>query len=252
MEFFDCHVEFGRRPISSPLQVDDAARLSALYTQIGIGRALVTHAALYQQHPAMANARILAETRDFPHLMPCWAILPPSTEELGSVDAFMDAMRDAGVRALWAFPLEHRYVLNTTTCGSLFEALRAHRIPLFVRGSAFGSSPERWVRLTELLREAPGLRLVCCPDGVWGDDRYFRPLLERFPDFHLCLSTYMLEGGISALCERYGPDRLLFGTAFPDWQPGGSLFSLLHAGLREADTAAIAGGNLDRLLREVC
>jgi predicted TIM-barrel fold metal-dependent hydrolase len=251
MDFFDCHVEFGRRTVPGPLQADDAAALESLYTEIGIQRALVTHASLHQQHPAVGNARISEETRDHPRLYPTWAILPPATEELGTVDAFLDGMRHAGVAALWAFPREHRYLLDTATFGPLFEALRAHRIPLFLRGSAFAGEAERWARLGELLRETPGLRLVCYADNVWGEDRYFRPLLDRFPDLSFCISTYLLEGGLAALCARYGAERFLFGSAFPDWQPGGCQLSLLRAGLPDADTAAIAGGNLDRLLREV-
>ena len=33
--------------------------------------------------------------------------------------------------------------------------------------------------------------------------------------------------------------------------PGGTLLAVLHSGLPDADVAAIAGGNLSRLLREV-
>ena len=251
MEFFDCHVEFGRRPVPATLQAEQASDLLALYTEIGIGRAMVLHAAQRFQHPAVGNTRLLAEIAGCNALTPAWVMLPPCTEELGTPEAFIEQMRQAKVAALWAFPREHRYLLDVTSCGSLLELLRDLHIPLFVSGHSLGDEPGRWRHLGELLREMPGLRLVCCPDGIWGEDRFFRPLLDRFPDLHLCLCHYMLEGGYEALYQRYGAERFLFGTAFPDMQPGGAQMALLHAGLPDAATTAIAGGNLQRLLREV-
>ncbi|HOF89335.1 MAG TPA: hypothetical protein PLZ36_14715 [Armatimonadota bacterium] len=245
MQWFDCHAEFGRRVVPNPIQCPTAGALAQLLGAIGVGQALVTHAAHYEQHPAVGNARVIAETREYPSLAPTWAILPPHTEEMGTVDAFLSAMAAAGVRALWAYPEKHRYLLDMTTLGPLIDALIPRRVPLFVKVEG-----ERWQPIADLLRDAPGLRLVCVTTALWGDDRFFRPLLARYPDLLLATSTLFVEGQLPPLVERYGAHRLLYGSSFPDRQPGASLLPLLHCGLPEAAIAAIAGGNLRLLLAE--
>lgn len=244
MEWFDCHAEIGRRTAPGWVQAPNAAALAALYGEIGIQRALVVHTAMREIHPENGNARVLEETATFPQFTPTWAIMPPQTEELGDVATFLAQARAAGVRALWAFATG--YPINAITLGPLLEEMAAHNIPLFVKAGTTD-----WPGLTALLTEMPQLRVVAVTTHCWGEDRYFRPLIERFPHLYLATSMLMTEGGLKAFCDRYGARQLLFGTSFPDCQPGGSLFALLRAGLRDDDLAAIAGGNLQRLLEEV-
>jgi hypothetical protein len=249
IEWFDCHAEYGRRRIPSPLQVPTAADLVNLYDQIGIQRALVVHSAMYEQHPAVGNALNIAETRGLSTLMPTWAILPPQTVELGGVAEFIESMSQAGVRALWAFPTS--YLLNGITFGPLFDAMVLRRIPLLVNMDLLGATPGNWAALTALLTEFPDLRVIITLPTYLGFDRYFRPLIECFRGVHITTSRYLLEGGVKSFCEHYGSRRLLFSSGFPDVQPGGSMLALLHAGLNEEDLTNIAGGNLFRLLGEV-
>ncbi|MHB9023172.1 MAG: amidohydrolase family protein [Armatimonadota bacterium] len=251
VEWFDCHAEIGRRIIPNPIQVADAAGLAALYAEIGVQRALVVHARMYQDAPQVSNPLVVAETQAFPQFEPTWAVLPPQTGEQGTPAEFVAAMRAHGVRALWAFPTDHEYLLNAVTFGPLFEEMRARKIPLLVKVAALGLHPAGWANLGTLLSEAPGLRMAVVLASVWGQDRYFRPLIERYPGLHLITSLYNLEGGIPAFCTRYGSERLLFGTSFPDCQPGGAMMTLLHSGISEDHVRAIAGGNLQRLLEEV-
>lgn len=244
MEWFDCHAEIGRRAVPGPLQAPDAAALASLYNEIGIKRALVVHSSMYEIHAFTGNARMLKEVADYPQFSPTWAILPPVTEELRDADHFLTGMRHAGVRALWGFPTG--YAINASTFGSLYEEMVARHIPLFVKVSAVG-----WPAITALLADVRRLKVVAILPSVWGEDRYFRPLIEHYSGFHLCTSMYLLEGGVKAFVDKYGPFQLLFGSSFPDCQPGGSYFSLLNAGLKEEDLVAIAGGNLRHLLEEV-
>jgi predicted TIM-barrel fold metal-dependent hydrolase len=250
VDWFDCHAEFGRRMTPNPIQRATAPELAALLGEIGVGRALVLHPAQYEHHPAVGNARVAEETRGVPGLHPAWALLPPQLEELGDVDAFLAAMREGGARALWAFPDQHRFHLTMTALGPLIEAMAARRIPLLLKTS--DASKVNWGSVAAFLAEAPSiLRVICVTTALWGEDRYFVPIFQQHRNLHIATSTLNLEGAIPAFVRRFGPDRLLYGSSFPDRQPGGTLLAVLHSGLPDADVAAIAGGNLDRLLREV-
>jgi predicted TIM-barrel fold metal-dependent hydrolase len=51
--------------------------------------------------------------------------------------------------------------------------------------------------------------------------------------------------------ERFGNERLLFGTGLPSCDPGGPIARVYYTHGSDADLAAIAHGNLERLLSRV-
>ena len=131
--------------------------------------------------------------------------------------------------------------------GSWFEPMVAHRIPFFLsvaRGADWGIA-------YSLLAEFPDLVCVICDHGCWGEDRRFRPLLERYPHVYVDTALYLLDGGIEALVADYGPGRLLFGSGFPESYLGGMMLALRHARIPQEAKEAIASGNLERILKEV-
>jgi len=251
MEFFDCNCWYGvteKPPLAAATRPEQI--IEAL-DRVGIAKALVRHAAVAVETPEVGNRLTSEGCAGRPRLVPSWGILPPQTRELGTVDEFLQAMREANVRALWAFPAVHRYHLNTTTMGALLDEMEARDIPLFLtrRGSVEGDLVYRVA--DEVLADFPELHLIIVGHGSWGEDRYFRPLMERYDNFAVDTSRYELDGGIEAICESYGPERLLFGSQLPETPPGGPLLTLLHADISDEDRALIAGGNLSRMLEEV-
>jgi predicted TIM-barrel fold metal-dependent hydrolase len=62
------------------------------------------------------------------------------------------------------------------------------------------------------------------------------------------LSTYWVPEGIKDLAELYGPERLLYGSGFPELNHGSTMLSIRHANIADAWSRLIAGGNLARLL----
>jgi predicted TIM-barrel fold metal-dependent hydrolase len=131
--------------------------------------------------------------------------------------------------------------------GGLFEEMSDRGIPLFIDRSEVAGGG-LYALADRVLQDFPKLRLCVVGHGSWGEDRYFRPLMERYPNFMVDTSRYELDGGIEEVCRTYGPDRLLFGTRFPETPMGGPILTLLHAEISEADRKLIAGGNLRRIL----
>ena len=242
--YVDCNVMVGFPPSGVRVACANAEDLLREMDWIGVEEALVYHAVMAHGSPIQGNQLVLDAVAQRPRLHPTWALLPPCTEELGSADALLEAMRDGGVRALWAFPREHHYVLNRLTMGSLLDEVATRRIPLLVpRGQG-------WNIIAEVLADYPDLTLVAVGHGPWGEDRFFRPLLERYPRLYLDISRYELLGGVAELVDRYGAERLLYGSGYPYWGMGGPRLMLARAAVSEGDRALIAGGNLKRLLEE--
>ena len=243
MQLFDCNCSYGisGRP---PLRyAKDTAELLAEMDWCGIERALVYHAGMRFNDAIAYNARLAEEVAGSERLAGSWAILPSQTGEFPRPEALLGEMKANGIRALRAFPDEHRYQLDRRTFGELFDALIEQRIPLFVK--------QNIVAIGGLLAECPGLTVVAMNVGPHSLERYLRPLLDAFSTLQVETSHYMVDGLIEGFVERYGPDRLLFGSGFPDVCSGAALLRLAHAEIDDTAREAIAGGNLERLLGEV-
>ncbi len=251
MEYFDCNAAYGVWSVPPFRPANRVEDLLQEMEWVGIDRALVRHAGMEEYSPQVGNRLIAEETAPHPSLQPTWAILPPQTGELGTPDEFTAAMAKAGVRAVWAFPSKHRYILDAVGCGALLEVLVDRKVPLFIHRQETSRGMTGWELAGALLGEFPQLRLVVVGHGSWGEDRYFRPLMERYEGLYTDTSRYELDGGIAEFCRQYGPDRLLFGSSFPNTSAGGPMLTLAHADISDDERQAIASGNLDRLLSEV-
>ena len=240
IEFFDCnaYAGVGLFPPLEPALVP-AALLQEM-DNCGVDRALVNHDGGDFSHPLESNEEITAFCQGSERLLPVWNILPPQTEM--RVDDLLEGMRDHGVAALRARPDAHRYLLNEVTMGTVLGELVDRRIPLFV------NVEEGWQLLYDVLDSHPDLVLIATDHGCWGDDRFFRPLLERYRHFHIDTSRYELDGGLEDVVKTYGSRQMLFGSSYHHVPMGGSSLLVRHAEIGKDDRAAIAAGNLERIL----
>lgn len=251
MEFFDCNVSYGIFSVPPNKRADNVEDLIQEMEWCGVQRGLVRHAAMIDESPEVGNPLLCQQVEDHPSLEPSWAILPPQTGELGTVEQFVTIMDDSGVKALWAYPSKHRYLLNGTTFGELFEEMIKRNVPLFVERGESSGGLQGWGMVENVLRDFPDLTMVIVGHGSWGEDRYFRPIIEKYEGAYIDTSRYELDGGIASFCEKYGPYRMLFGTNFPHTEMGGAVMTLMHADISDDAKEAIAGGNLERILAEV-
>jgi predicted TIM-barrel fold metal-dependent hydrolase len=240
LTFFDANCAFGTYRTRVYRFARTAAELVGEMDFTNVATALVYHTAMRFDHPSVGNARVVEEAKGQPRLVPTWALLPSQTGELPPLDDLLKDARRHGVRAFWMFPDEHRYALDDLTWGDQLGALMDRRIPVFVRASLD--------RIAGLLRAFPRLTIVTGSQGSNPLDRYAWPIVERFPNLLFETSAYLVDGGIEAFCDRYSASRLVFGTGFPDNAAGAAMLALAHADIPEPDRAAIAGGNLERLL----
>jgi predicted TIM-barrel fold metal-dependent hydrolase len=251
MEFFDCNARYGIFSVPPNKRADTVDDLVNEMKWCGIQRAMVQHVAMVDESPIVGNPLLIEQIGGYANLEPSWAILPPQTRELGTVAQFISAMGKNGVKALWAYPSEHKYLLNGTTFGELFEEMIARGIPLFVQRKVASGGLQGWAVVESVLRDFPKLTMALVGHGSWGEDRYFRPMIERYENLYVDMSRYELDGGIADFCGTYGPDRMLFGTNFPNTPMGGPMLTLMHADISDDEKEAVAGGNLRRILAGV-
>jgi hypothetical protein len=244
MRFFDCNTYFGLPAVRPLAPIHDAAELLSEMDRCGVDQALTWHIAQHDASPQVGNRLLEDGIRPYPRLSGCWTILPDQAGEFPPVNEFITQMRLARTAALRVFPLTHHHPLNKVAMGSWLSAMTARQIPLFL-SVARGAN---WDIAYHLLGEFPNLVCVICDHGCWGEDRRFRPLIEAYPQVYIDTSQYFLDGGIEDFVARYGPERMLFGSGFPDSYFGGLMLAIARAEIPEDAKEAIAGGNLTRLL----
>ncbi len=248
MDFFDVNCFIGL-PMNGMLRpVQTAEELLGGMDRAGVAKAVVWHVCQRDLAVPTGNdllADAVAAHRD--RLVGCWSIMPNQAGELPGPDEFCARMAEANVFAIRAFPNNHKFLLRGESCGPILGAMVERRIPLILHIGGGVS----WPNAYDLLKEFPGRVCVLSGMGTWGADRWFRPLVERYE--HVCVefSEYILDAGIEAFVESYGPERLLFGTGFPVYDHGGVMLALKHAQIDGPARALIAGGNLERMLGEV-
>ena len=244
MEFFDCNCFIGLPTNKIPRPVRTAEELLAQMDRSGIRKALVWHVAQRDAGIELGNdllAKAIAPHRA--RLAGVWSILPTSTRELPPPAKFFKDMQTHNVLALRAFPGSHNYLLRKETVGGYLQKASAAGVPLLASGIDYPT-------LYNLMAGFPKLTCILCNVGVWGPDRWFRPLVEKYPNFYVEISSYILADGIATFVKTYGVERLLFGTDFPQMDHGGMMLALRHVPISAADKTLIASGNMERILKK--
>jgi len=243
MKLFDCYCCFGRISVPPPRFAENAQQLVDEMEYCGINEALVYHSAMRYGSPLIGNKLVVEEIKGFPNLHATWAILPHQTGEQEPPDIFLETMKANNIKALYALPEEHGYSLDEVGFGELFEELLEHRIPLFMWAD--------WNLVGRVLKQFPKLIIVVFGHGPHGDDRYFRPLIERYSNLYIDTSTYLQDGGIEGFCNSYGAEHLLFSTGYPQNCIGGPVLRIVGADITDFQRELICSGNIERLLKEV-
>ena len=244
--FFDANCRIGRFVNGGPC-AEDAPALLREMDYYGVDKALVRFNNLAMAGVNTAN-RMLAEmlrADTAERLTGVWCILPAQCDEIPEPDEFFRRMKANRIGAVTLLPFDHRYVPCRMTLGRFMDAAAERKIPVLLNGFA-GKWPELYRFMEEFPRNVFIYQEAC---GKWGSDRNIRPLLENFEHFHFETAGYWVPEGIRDLAEKYGADRILYGSGFPRYNQGNGMLQLRQSGLPPASVELIAGKNLERILK---
>ncbi|MCC7361527.1 MAG: amidohydrolase family protein [Anaerolineales bacterium] len=246
MELWDVNCMLGRWP-SADLLFHDMPGLLARMDQLGIARAVVSYTEALHLDPVAGNALFRqvwaqAEPRWKARLWPAWVLVPPATREQGTLAELEQALEVNGIGIARLYPRDHNYSLSSPDAAELLGLL-ARRQAL----TLLDVEQSSWEEIDRLAAAYPALPLVACNVGYRGLRR-FAGVLARRPNVHIDLSYFGSHQGLEWLVGQIGASQVLFGTGAPVIDGGGGVTRLLLSELSAADQAAVAAGNLQRLL----
>ncbi|MHB9025031.1 MAG: amidohydrolase family protein [Armatimonadota bacterium] len=240
---FDANKQFGFSAAARP-DYPTARQLLEHLDRLGIGRALAWHAAARDFDPHWGNERLLKEIAEAPgaaeRLAPAFVIAPTMLYDQGAVEWLEDAMHTHRVRAL-RFPL----IRNNWAIGEIepiIERLEPLQPVLFLNFR--DPLPKRDV--LDFAERYPWLPIIYT-QAMWVDEVNAFDLMRRRENIYLETSWLHTYGNIELAVERFGAERLVFGTGYKTHH-GAAIAALAEAGITETQREAIAHGNLERLL----
>jgi len=180
------------------------------------------------------------------NLFGVWAVLPPFTDETPPLEKLPSLMKSNRIAAVYINPATHRYVPSELTLGEMFGVFEQRKIPVIL-------NTDRGVGMDliyKILSRFPELTAIVGDSDCWPNARRLYPLAYRYNNVRLDLSYVMDAGGIEDMVSRFGAEKLLFGTAFPNRYTGSMLAVTRTACISEEDREKIFSRNLIRMTEE--
>ncbi len=249
IKYFDCFAAIGRRAAKDPLAPWRTEDLLAEMERCRIHAALVFAHQARETHPLVGNPLVLEECRKHPRLFPCWVGLPHHTNEFPNPNDLVREMEANGVRALKIFPRIYEFPVNEAGLGELLSALQEAGILLIVDAGRYDEAVQiDWPEVTWICQNYPRLNLLL-HSVRWEATRTLVTIADRFPNLHFEFSNYQGNRMLEFWCDRIGHERLLFGSEALIKSLGAARAYVDYAEINETQRRAIAGLNLQRLLR---
>jgi predicted TIM-barrel fold metal-dependent hydrolase len=248
LEFFDCNVSYGVENITEILRpVHTLSELQSEMARAGVKKAVVSRAEQFAISAPVGNQMLADDIRSAENLYGLWSVLPMHTHELPGPTELPALMKENRIIGWSLQPARGRFMLRGFALRGWLEVALQRRLPLFL-DTTHGATLDN---VADLLEEYPELTVVLTFANDWPNDRYLRPFLAEFANVYLDLAFLITDGGVESIVEEFGARRLVFGTAFPRSYFGANMLMVKHAQISDEDKAAIASGNLERIVREV-
>lgn len=231
----DANVYVGHSGICGALALE-APELLTEMDRFGIARALVSHFVSHEYDAVEGNRALQRDAN--PRFVPAWS----SSPDLTSLSD-LEPRAPRAVR-LWFGVLHHNYSSSAWCSGELFEYLQSNNILALI-----SRTEAEWDAIATLLGNFQRLKVLLLDIG-YRSDRYLFPLLKKFPNLYFESSMYVGHRQLEWYLEKFGPDRIVFGSRLPLYTPAAALMVLGTARVPDTVRLAVAGGNLRRLIGE--
>lgn len=247
--FFDCDCILGKPPLPMADINPDLPDLLVQMKKLRIDSALVRGRACLSDSPELGNEILLKQVNGHNNLIPAFFVTNDGLHGDWNPTSMVDALLSSGAKAAWVqnpyggIP----YILETWCAGEMLDALQQHKVPLLLNASHI--SPET---LHILLTDFPSLPVILLQVPRMGRIPHIYRLMHLHTNMHVCVgASYGVHLGIEDLVKNFGSSRLLFGSGYPYPEGGMPVTMITYAQIPDTDKAAVASGNIIRLLSEV-
>ena len=246
IHLFDVQAGFGGAVPGNPELVTDEC-LAGEMRRHAIAKALVriTPETLDTDVP-LSNTKLFEACRQNAGFIPCPIIVPAAGGDFPPEAEQTDQFVKAGAGAAIIRPAADSWMIADWLSRPLFQALAERHLPVICL--------ERMVALDQvagIARQNPDLPVIVAETN-YRAQRLLLPLLKAFANVYLSIgNNYIVFNGIEQIANCVGPERLLFGTGFPDTEPASTIGLLIYSALSTAAKQQVGSGNMERLMENI-
>ena len=192
-----------------------------------------------------ANSAVMDLHRQYPQIIPCAAINPKLDE---AVEETHRVLSSGEVKIIELDSLECGYLpekLELAINAVLAVCAQYQAVVKIFTGSTHRGAPDQWLKY---FQRFPQLTFVLLHMGA-GDFQYGTiDLCQENPNLMLETSVACEAPALQQALKRLAPERILFGSNFPDYFTELEIMKFNFYGLTEAQKQAIYAQNACRLL----
>jgi predicted TIM-barrel fold metal-dependent hydrolase len=206
------------------------------------------HAAAVYSNPAkeysfvQGNNELFGEI-DNKRIFGVATVIPGLKYEVPNHIEYLDSLVNKGAKAFICFPKKLTHSIRPVYLENLASFMVEKQLPLFL-----DIANTSWDDISESLKAFPELKIVVL-NASWGDNRYVFPLMDKFSNLFIDISSNQANDILDNCKLHFGIDRVLFGSNYP-YKVCGAVKSLIeYSRLSESDKDKVAYKNAAALLK---
>ncbi|HOJ12081.1 MAG TPA: amidohydrolase family protein [Clostridiales bacterium] len=160
------------------------------------------------------------------------------SSEIPDASELMKQLKEEKPSAVKLYPNRNKYYLDSFYCGELLEVLDVLNMPVIIDSDQITSFKD----LPQLAKSYSNIKFIILRYG-FRESRTVIPLVKKLDNVYFDISVMVDTGLIEEIVNKYGSDKLLFGSGLPFYVPAGSLGMVIYARLKNSDKEKIFTGN---------
>lgn len=235
---FDANIGVGHRH-DRIVPFNDSSQLLEEMSYHEVARALIYHVQGETRGVLTSNETLFSWVENQPSLYPQWMIIP-NLECLKQLEQLHAENQVSCVRL--SNTLESKLPFVEWLYRDILVWLSENKIPLWI--SLADTSP---VEIMETLSHFPNLVSILV-GAHYSHSLLIRPFLQRLPNSYIELSRFESLGKVTELKTEFGAKRFIYGSFYPRYAMGPSLFFIHQLGLSQSELESVCARNLENVL----
>ncbi len=246
MKRIDVHCVLGSSA-SEKMEITSEQELIDSLDYYSIDKAIVIHSMARDSDPISGNEKLLDWTRREVKLIPCFVLSPHYKYEIGWAET-EQLLRKERIRFARIYPRLHGFTLHGAHTREIFEMAAKLHIHLLIDHSEIIDAHGKDMEIFEsLLKEHPAVNVILTSVSH-RNNMVIYSYLENYPNFYVEFSAYANMLAYEEAVQRFGSERLLWGTDMPFRMPGSAITMLSYADISMEDKENIAYKNIEKLM----
>jgi len=263
IKFYDINFWIGENYLSKKFSIPDTSLAKILEKRkdkFNIIGTLITHFISYIYNPRIGNDIVSGllsnnDIMDF-DLDGTMVMEQDYFYEPGSFEKGLLSRYDQGFRILRLFPRSHKYPFEIIGFGKFYEVLNHYSFPVMISLDEIditGNKNIEWEKILEIAGKYKDIPIII--DGGASKELMYNSflfsLLNNSQNIYLNTHNLLAMDQIEDLVNIGGPEKLLFDSYFPYYEPHISIGRLINSSISRENKEKISNLNIQNIFKEI-